>query len=112
MIYCFPLLHLKLHPLKVALTNLSQFSRLSPIYLYTWWTEKDVPNFRSILQLNEIRENREIWIPQFRDRLPLICKFGWKSTQINLLHITNNATAYYLSLRLQHLMARKNHEKL
>ena len=28
--YCFPFLLLKLNPLKVALTNLSQLSRLSP----------------------------------------------------------------------------------
>ena len=28
--YCFAVLLVELHPLKVALTNLSQFSRLSP----------------------------------------------------------------------------------
>ena len=69
---------------------------------------KSVPNFRSILQLKCITENCEIWIPQSRDILLLIFKFGGNDAiRSQLTALKNDAEVYYFSLCLQHLMARK-----
>ena len=49
-------------------------------YRYTGWADNNVPNVLSVLQLNDITENCEIWILRSRDTLLLIFKFGQKSS--------------------------------
>ena len=61
-------------------------------HAYTGWAEKNVPNFWSILQMNDSTENCKIWIPQSCDIFLLIFKFGWKSIHQVVTYYTSKIT--------------------
>ena len=49
------------------------------VITYTGWAENNVPNFGSVLKLNDTTGGCEIWMTQCHNILLLMCKFGRKS---------------------------------